>query len=191
MIRIKRLLNINGTQNAYVRFYTCLSITFFFVALFIYSLVNEALSFYLVLGKGQMTECFCTHRYKGSTDSYIEKVMISSNAEDAFLIKILLRQTRRPEIGDKFSSRHGQKGDQPSSRQICFEYIMIKTCFWVLIPRQNVTAGYYTYRRMCMLTHVKVQGSFFFPPLSSPNMYSDSGSCSPPLFFFEGCFSIN
>ncbi|KAF3854660.1 hypothetical protein F7725_022715 [Dissostichus mawsoni] len=48
--------------------------------------------------------------YKGSTDSYVEKVMISSNAEDAFLIKILLRQTRRPEIGDKFSSRHGQKG---------------------------------------------------------------------------------
>uniref|UniRef100_A0A3P8SA57 DNA-directed RNA polymerase subunit beta n=1 Tax=Amphiprion percula TaxID=161767 RepID=A0A3P8SA57_AMPPE len=47
---------------------------------------------------------------RGSTDSYIEKVMISSNAEDAFLIKILLRQTRRPEIGDKFSSRHGQKG---------------------------------------------------------------------------------
>uniref|UniRef100_A0A1A7W707 DNA-directed RNA polymerase subunit beta n=2 Tax=Iconisemion striatum TaxID=60296 RepID=A0A1A7W707_9TELE len=48
--------------------------------------------------------------YKGSTDSYIEKVMISSNAEEASLIKILLRQTRRPEIGDKFSSRHGQKG---------------------------------------------------------------------------------
>ncbi|XP_009873655.1 PREDICTED: DNA-directed RNA polymerase III subunit RPC2, partial [Apaloderma vittatum] len=47
--------------------------------------------------------------YKGATDSYIEKVMISSNAEDAFLIKMLLRQTRRPEIGDKFSSRHGQK----------------------------------------------------------------------------------
>jgi len=51
----------------------------------------------------------CTS-YKGATDSYIEKVMISSNAEDAFLIKMLLRQTRRPEIGDKFSSRHGQKG---------------------------------------------------------------------------------
>lgn len=41
---------------------------------------------------------------------YIEKVLISSNPEEAFLIKILQRQTRRPEIGDKFSSRHGQKG---------------------------------------------------------------------------------
>nr|CAD7589432.1 unnamed protein product [Timema genevievae] len=48
--------------------------------------------------------------YKGSVGSYIEKVMVSSNSEDAFLIKLLLRQTRRPEIGDKFSSRHGQKG---------------------------------------------------------------------------------
>ncbi|KAK2158794.1 hypothetical protein LSH36_164g11051 [Paralvinella palmiformis] len=48
--------------------------------------------------------------YKGIEPSYIEKVMISSNEEESFLIKILLRQTRRPEIGDKFSSRHGQKG---------------------------------------------------------------------------------
>ncbi|XP_013408039.1 DNA-directed RNA polymerase III subunit RPC2-like [Lingula anatina] len=48
--------------------------------------------------------------YKGLAPSYIERVMISSNPEEAFLIKILLRQTRRPEIGDKFSSRHGQKG---------------------------------------------------------------------------------
>lgn len=48
--------------------------------------------------------------YKGQVESCVEKVMISSNNEEAFLIKILLRQTRRPEIGDKFSSRHGQKG---------------------------------------------------------------------------------
>lgn len=48
--------------------------------------------------------------YRGSVPSYIEKVMISSNSEEAHLIKILLRQTRTPEIGDKFSSRHGQKG---------------------------------------------------------------------------------
>lgn len=48
--------------------------------------------------------------YKGAEACYIEKVLISSNPEEAFLIKILQRQTRRPEIGDKFSSRHGQKG---------------------------------------------------------------------------------
>lgn len=48
--------------------------------------------------------------YKGPEPSYIEKVMVSANGEEDFLIKILLRQTRRPEIGDKFSSRHGQKG---------------------------------------------------------------------------------
>uniref|UniRef100_A0A336KW81 DNA-directed RNA polymerase subunit beta n=1 Tax=Culicoides sonorensis TaxID=179676 RepID=A0A336KW81_CULSO len=48
--------------------------------------------------------------YKGTEPSYIEKVMVSANADEDFLIKILLRQTRRPEIGDKFSSRHGQKG---------------------------------------------------------------------------------
>lgn len=48
--------------------------------------------------------------YKTAEPSYIEKVMVSTNEEDACLIKMLLRQTRRPEIGDKFSSRHGQKG---------------------------------------------------------------------------------
>lgn len=48
--------------------------------------------------------------YRNVEPSYIEKVMISANEEEAGLVKVLLRQTRRPEIGDKFSSRHGQKG---------------------------------------------------------------------------------
>lgn len=39
----------------------------------------------------------------------IDKVMITEG-EEGGLIKILTRQTRRPELGDKFSSRHGQKG---------------------------------------------------------------------------------
>ncbi len=52
----------------------------------------------------------CPITYKGPTDSYIEKVLVTANAEESYLIKILFRNTRRPEIGDKFSSRHGQKG---------------------------------------------------------------------------------
>ncbi|KAM7288467.1 DNA-directed RNA polymerase III subunit RPC2 [Ixodes scapularis] len=72
--------------------------------------------------------------YKGLEPVHVEKVLISSNTEEAFLIKLLLRQTRRPEIGDKFSSRHGQKGvvgliaqqeDMPFSDQgVCPDLIM-------------------------------------------------------------------
>ena len=40
----------------------------------------------------------------------VDKVILTTNPEESYLIKILLRQTRRPELGDKFSSRHGQKG---------------------------------------------------------------------------------
>jgi len=50
-------------------------------------------------------------RFKGSIEPcYVDKVLISDNDDDARIIKILLRQCRQPEIGDKFSSRHGQKG---------------------------------------------------------------------------------
>ena len=48
--------------------------------------------------------------YKGPLDTYVERVLITSNADDSYLIKMLMRTTRRPELGDKFSSRHGQKG---------------------------------------------------------------------------------
>lgn len=48
--------------------------------------------------------------YKGLEPAYVEQSLLTSNADDSFLIKLLMRQTRRPEIGDKLSSRHGQKG---------------------------------------------------------------------------------
>ncbi|KAH7098892.1 DNA-directed RNA polymerase [Auriculariales sp. MPI-PUGE-AT-0066] len=41
---------------------------------------------------------------------YIDKIMLSETESDHTLVKVLVRQTRRPELGDKFSSRHGQKG---------------------------------------------------------------------------------
>ncbi|XP_054160707.1 DNA-directed RNA polymerase III subunit RPC2-like [Oppia nitens] len=76
----------------------------------------------------------CPVTYKGIEDSVVEKVMITSNSEESFLIKLLLRQMRRPEVGDKFSSRHGQKGviglivpqeDLPfNSQGVCPDMIM-------------------------------------------------------------------
>ncbi|ELP90581.1 DNA-directed RNA polymerase III subunit RPC2, putative [Entamoeba invadens IP1] len=48
--------------------------------------------------------------YKGSVPSYVDKVLITSSDEEPLKIKIGLRTSRRPELGDKFSSRHGQKG---------------------------------------------------------------------------------
>ena len=72
--------------------------------------------------------------YKAPAPSYVDKVLITSNESDHFLVKILLRQCRRPEVGDKFSSRHGQKGvcgiivpqeDMPfSEKGVCPDLVM-------------------------------------------------------------------
>ena len=48
--------------------------------------------------------------YRLPDPSYIDKVMVSTMESDHKIIKVQTRQTRFPEVGDKFSSRHGQKG---------------------------------------------------------------------------------
>ena len=52
--------------------------------------------------------------YKAPHDHFVhvDKVLVTRNETDNahLLIKVLLRQCRRPEVGDKFASRHGQKG---------------------------------------------------------------------------------
>lgn len=49
-------------------------------------------------------------KYRLPDPSYVDKVLFTQNEMGNPLVKIRTRQTRRPEVGDKFSSRHGQKG---------------------------------------------------------------------------------
>ncbi|KAG0157147.1 hypothetical protein PDIDSM_4332 [Penicillium digitatum] len=60
------------------------------------------------MGGGDVIEA--SMNYKLPDPSYIDKVLVSATEGETQLIKVLTRQTRRPEVGDKFSSRHGQKG---------------------------------------------------------------------------------
>ena len=72
--------------------------------------------------------------FKTPTFGVVDKVMLSSSESDKFNVKILTREVRRPELGDKFSSRHGQKGvcglivnqeDMPfDSNGVCPDMIM-------------------------------------------------------------------
>ena len=48
--------------------------------------------------------------YKAPVEGFVDQVLVSDTDSDQTLVKALIRQTRRPELGDKFSSRHGQKG---------------------------------------------------------------------------------
>lgn len=73
--------------------------------------------------------------YKESGEAVVHKVVATNNSRDnERLIKVLIRDFRRPELGDKYASRHGQKGviglivpqrDLPFNEQgICPDMIM-------------------------------------------------------------------
>lgn len=47
---------------------------------------------------------------KSTETGVVDKVLLATNEEGARFVSVRLRSIRKPQIGDKFSSRHGQKG---------------------------------------------------------------------------------
>ncbi|RWR74823.1 DNA-directed RNA polymerase III subunit 2 isoform X2 [Cinnamomum micranthum f. kanehirae] len=79
---------------------------------------------------------FTPVKHKGTEGetTVVDRVALFTDKDQNMVIKFMIRHTRRPEVGDKFSSRHGQKGvcgtivqqeDFPfSERGICPDLIM-------------------------------------------------------------------
>lgn len=50
------------------------------------------------------------HKQPVPSQEYVDRVIMTSNTDNERIYKIMYRDSRRPELGDKFASRHGQKG---------------------------------------------------------------------------------
>ena len=48
--------------------------------------------------------------FRAGDNTYVDRVVAGRNGDGYRFVKMKMRDTRRPKIGDKFSSRHGQKG---------------------------------------------------------------------------------
>ncbi|KAK4488645.1 hypothetical protein RD792_004414 [Penstemon davidsonii] len=60
--------------------------------------------------KNRTTSHFTTRKLKGSEPVFVDYVSVDKNKEHIQKANIRFRHPRNPVIGDKFSSRHGQKG---------------------------------------------------------------------------------
>jgi hypothetical protein len=67
----------------------------------------------------------CSTGLKAQENSVIDQVMVTSTPDkDAKFVKVRTRTIRVPQVGDKFASRHGQKG----TVGITYTQVRMRTC---------------------------------------------------------------